>query len=205
MGIFSTCQKFIIDSRSLPIKFDWSDHGVVTPVKEQKECNACPSLEAIYAIRKNKAVVDLSEQHLLDCASLRKMAYSNNGGCEGNLYQETFQFAMDYGLVSEHNTRILGNKPNLKSYERVNSRPEDLKAAVLNTGPVPIGIFVYKEFMFYKEGVFDGCIHENNIGGHAMVVVGYNDEERVKNYRLKNQWGMTMTLSSFLLIVQSPI
>ncbi|ODM91021.1 Cathepsin L-like proteinase, partial [Orchesella cincta] len=207
-----------IDSRSLPIKFDWSDHGVITPVKEQKECNACvmfaiaASLEAIYAIRKNKAVVDLSEQHLLDCAS-KENGYSNNGGCEGNLYQETFQFAMDYGLVSEHQYPYIGKQTEcksgfqpitkLKSYERVNSRPEDLKAAVLNTGPVPIGIFVYKEFMFYKEGVFDGCIHENNIGGHAMVVVGYNDEERVKNYRLKNQWGDTWGEKGFARFIST--
>ncbi|ODM94135.1 Cathepsin S, partial [Orchesella cincta] len=165
-----------IDLRSLPAKFDWSDHGVITPVRIQQICSACVMftttavLEAIYALQNNKAMVDLSEQHLLDCAS-KENGYLMNEGCKGNEYQDTFQFAMEHGLVSEHEYPYTGEQgecesgfppvTRLKGYGRVYPRPDYLKAAVLNTGPVAIGITVYPQFRFYKEGIYDDCYSGN--------------------------------------------
>ncbi|CAL8111160.1 unnamed protein product [Orchesella dallaii] len=192
------------NSPSPPKKFDWRDFGIISGVNDQMGCGACVMfaitnvLQGVHAIKNNKEIVDLSEQHILDCA-IKENGYVKNKGCEGNTYPDTFQFAIDHGLTHEHlypYSGVQGDcKKNMqpitrmKSYERINASPEDLKTAVHYYGPAAMGIYVYRGFMLYKSGIYEGCFPGSQIGGHAMAVVGYNDEEKQKYYVLKNQWG----------------
>lgn len=68
----------------LPRTVDWSQRGMVTPVKQQGQCGSCWSFAAVAAIESQMAIHtgqlrSLSEQNLLDCA-----VYGNNG-CAGEL------------------------------------------------------------------------------------------------------------------------
>lgn len=165
-----------IEERELPQKFDWRDHEVISPVKDQLKCGACvmfamtSAMEGGHAIgHGDKAIVDLSEQFILDCA-IKENGYSKNNGCEGNTFPDSLRFAKDYGLTAEHLYPYKGKQgkcsfegmvatTHLKDYKRLPDKPSDFKNACIKTGPPAIGIYIFKQFMFYKVGVYDYCGH----------------------------------------------
>lgn len=72
---------------ALPKRWDWREHGVVTPVKSQGGCGSCWSFSAAEAIESAHAIatgelVVLSEQNILDCTP-NPLACGGHGGCTG--------------------------------------------------------------------------------------------------------------------------
>lgn len=72
-------KRFLAD---LPRKIDWRERGVITDVKNQKNCGACwafsvvENMEAMKAMKTNK-LEPLSVQEMIDCAGYE------NDGCNG--------------------------------------------------------------------------------------------------------------------------
>ena len=58
----------------IPDKFDWRDHGAVSPIKNQGHCGDCylfsavAALESQYMIKNPGVTPDFSEQTYLDCS-----------------------------------------------------------------------------------------------------------------------------------------
>ena len=63
----------------------------------------------------------------------------------------------------------------------------------LERGPVVAGFMVYPDFMKYRGGVYRHVPtdrdKQDELGGHAIVIVGYGvDEHGTKFWRVKNSW-----------------
>ncbi|KAL1532168.1 cathepsin L [Salvia divinorum] len=176
---------------------DWRDHNVVTAIKDQTGCGCCwaftavAAIEGIEAIRSGK-LTQLSEQHILDCN------YEHDG-CKGGTIDHAFEFVRkNRGLASDIDypyTRIQGecsnNKPsslssNIIGFSAVPSDNESaLLAAVANQ---PIAVYLdANNFQFYKSGVLTGKCGTNLT--HGATIVGYDEEDGVKFWLLKNSWG----------------
>ncbi|CAL5369462.1 unnamed protein product [Camellia sinensis] len=74
----------------LPESIDWRERGAVAPIKDQASCGSCwafstvAAVEGINQIASGGAVIQLSEQQLVDCDR------TYNAGCDGGLMDYAF-------------------------------------------------------------------------------------------------------------------
>jgi cathepsin L len=145
-------------------RFDWRDHGIVTPVGNQNPCGSCwafaaaAAFESSYRMR-NGIAVNLSEQELLDCTPA-----SCNGGNSGavfakattgdGLYVNT-EHAPYMAAKSAQCVHRQGARP-LRAVawgyvDEVNAIPSDtrLKQALIEHGPLAVTLFAYTTFQAY--------------------------------------------------------
>lgn len=99
---FSTKTKIKNVFSNDPKKIDWREHGILTPIKDQKSCGSCWAFSSTSALeaflKKNKVKVErLSEQELVDCSS-------ENNGCNGGLMDLAFDYIIENnGLHTDRN------------------------------------------------------------------------------------------------------
>jgi len=189
--------------------------GWVTAVKNQGSCGSCAAFaaHAVHEVSLVKAGanitgLDLSEQHLIDCA------YDGDSmsGCNGaspHAYQNWFA---KNGGVSKHESKYpyLGTSPKLtctaakkvanwspgykisKATWDYKCTEGKLKKLVKSKGAVAVGVYAAdNDFYSYKSGVFNKCSkNDRRSCNHAVVVVGYgNDKKLGKYWIVKNSWG----------------
>lgn len=192
----------------IPDHVDWRDKGMVSPVKNQLKCGSCwtfsttGALEAHAAIKFGKKFFDLAEQQLVDCAG----DFDNNG-CSGGLPSHAFTYLYfrggiqqeadyPYHAVNQHCVFDIHNVVLTVPGGSVNitagSEPE-LTAAIANEGPVSIAFEVVDDFRFYKSGVYfsDKCKNGPQDVNHAVLAVGYGNEDGHDYYIVKNSWSET--------------
>ncbi len=103
----------------------------------------------------------------------------------------------NYGLEKAKQNTIL-------TYERLAKwdNPVNLvgkvKKAIANQNPVIIGMQVSSTFYRVK-GVWNGE-HSGNVGGHAMVVVGYDDNKYGGAFEILNSWGTAWGNSGYIWV-----
>jgi hypothetical protein len=74
----------------------------------------------------------------------------------------------------------------LKSYAKVQTEQE-LKQALVEQGPVPIAMMLTTSFFNARNGVVPKEAEGALLGGHAMTLIGYDDEARL--YEAIGSWG----------------
>ncbi|KAE8766575.1 papain-like cysteine proteinase [Hordeum vulgare] len=208
-------------SASAPRSIDWRKRGVVTPVKNQKQCGSCwafPTVATIEGIHKIKrgTLVSLSEQQLIDCDYL-------DNGCKGGLVTRAFQWIKKNGGITSTSSykykavrgRCMRNrKPAAKivGFRKVKSNSEvSLMNAVANQ-PVAVSISSHSShFHHYKGGIYNGPCSTTKLN-HAVTVVGYGQQQQngadsvhasapgAKYWIVKNSWGTTWGDKGYILM-----
>jgi C1A family cysteine protease len=189
----------------LPAKFDWRDNNGnwLTPVKDQGGCNSCWAFSAIaqvetwWKITNNNPdlMIDLSEQFLLSCSSVN---------CEPGLVGDALDFLKLTGIPTETCLEYQGNAEISCSDACENWENEAVKIpewgyitiseAITETiknaiyhHPVSATLSVYEDLSDgYVGGVYEHTYGTDNFG-HAILIVGWNDEEQ--SWICKNSWG----------------
>lgn len=184
--------------RALPQRFDWREHGVLSPVRNQGGCGTCVSFACVAAIEARLRIhwdlpLDLSEADLYFC-SPRRCADGWWPGWPGG----AFQAAESRGVCEE---ALFPYNPRVEACAVVPDRadhvvktvgghyavtPDAMKYAISTSGPAVACFDVYDDFGFYQSGVYKHVVGQK-IGGHAVAVVGYDDIE--KCWICKNSWG----------------
>jgi len=197
-----------VTSTSFPATVDWRDNGIITPVKDQKDCGSCwafsttGALESFWALYTQISPVLLSEQQLIDCAQ----AYGNNG-CQGGLPSMAFEYITGQGGLDTENAypyesledtcRFQEDNIGAKLFSgSVNITQSDEAAilnAVANVGPVSVAFQVTTDFLSYSSGVFTSkiCTASPQTVNHAVLVVGYGTDATtgLDYWLVKNSWG----------------
>lgn len=184
-------------SENAPLHFDWQEKNKVTSVKNQGSCGSCWAFSTVSSVESENAIVNnklvnLSPQELVDCSS----DYGNKG-CNGGLMEYGFHFIMDKGLCSDKDYPYKGHDETCKKCNEMikisdcrevpSYNETALKYAVLKK-PISVAVDAGSgAFQFYSKGIVNsGCGTRLN---HAVLLVGYGEENGQKFWRIKNSWG----------------
>jgi len=189
--------------KELPPRLDWRDRdGVnwVTPVRDQGACGSCWGFSAVGAVESaillqsgNPALastLDLAEQMLLSCTL---------GGCIGWFVGPALTYIQTTGVPDEAcfpyqadglvpcDDRCADWADRVKKISGSTLIPSDADSIrnALQLQPVTVTFYVYTDFYYYGGGVYEHVWGDYE-GGHAVVIVGYDDVEHA--WIVKNSW-----------------
>lgn len=186
---------------------DWAALGMMTPIRDQGICGSCWAftalgvIEGVYKINK-KADIDLSEQHIMDCA--RDKFGRDAGNCNGGWYGPVFDYLMTVSPVEERVAAYKGQEyacePRKQMPIRVVAwgyvRPDGgiptvaaMKKALATYGPIAATVKVTPAFQAYAGGIFNEFARVSSPKdiNHGIIIVGWDDSKR--SYYIKNSWG----------------
>ena len=185
-----------------PSSYDWSQHGAVTPVKNQGHCGSCYSFSTTGGIegqwfRKNNVLVSLSEQQIVDCS-----IWYGNHGCRGGLMTNSFQYVRYAGGLDTEQaypyeaqqsycrfqSAYVGAR--VTGYVRVPASEQYLKSALASVGPISVAIDAsHRSLQFYTGGIYyEPACSAYNLD-HAVLAVGYGTSNGEDYWIVKNSWG----------------
>lgn len=210
----TSCGTFSFSGKKVPSTVDWRNQGVVTEVKNQGQCGSCWSfataeaVESAWAIAGNP-LVTLSEQQLMDCSR----DYGNQG-CEGGFMDPALDYIIDnsglctessypYKEADEKTCQVCEPVAKISDCQDISVDDQlALKEAVAQQ-PVIVAIQANRKvFQFYSSGVLDSALCGTNLD-HAVVVVGYGEENGKKYWLVRNSWGANWGDSGYVKIARS--
>lgn len=197
----------------LPASFDWREKGAVTPVKNQGSCGSCWAFSATGNLEgqnfiKNKKLVSLSEQNLVDCdhqCEVEEGQQVCDAGCNGGLMWLAFQHVQkNGGLDSEESYAYEGydDKCRFKNetvavrvsgYKMLPTNDEELAAWLVDNGPVAVAVNA-EWLQLYFGGVSNPYFCDAKALDHGVLLVGFGKTttwtgKELKYWIVKNSWG----------------
>jgi hypothetical protein len=213
---------------TVPATFDWRNidgngKSYVTPVRNQSSCGSCwafaaaAGLESYTLMTQNtpNTNLDLAEQLLLSCY--------NTNGCSGGSPSGASYYIQSVGLPAEAcfpytafdaqdgaNSVLCGqacinwstSTYRILNYGSVSATTSAIKDALVNYGPLVTTFSVYADFFSYHGGIYSYTSGAYQ-GGHAVLIVGYDDVNQC--FIVKNSWGTGWGESGFFRIAYSQL
>ena len=191
----------------LPKEVDWRTKHVTTAVKDQGHCGSCWAFAATAVIESHVAInsgllFDLSPEQVAMC-SPNPESCGGTGGCHGATSEIAFEYVSNsdgireefqypynsyYGI--EHKCSI-PESPGVATINGYVQLPANNYTALMNAvaqvGPVAVSVDA-STFHSYSSGIFDGCNQVNPDINHAVVLVGYGEENGQKYWLIRNSW-----------------
>lgn len=182
--------------------FNWVREGIVTKVQNQRMCGSCwafgalGSMESAYQILMGERH-DLSEQYLVNNVE----SAGPWGKCGGSGHAEPADFLIRLGTFSESEFPYSGVPG--ESWLRPNApfraltwgvipnttddtiNLDDLKRGLCEHGPLTVSFIAPPQN--YIGGVLTRFFPKNQPSDHTVLLVGWDDTERV--WIIKNSWG----------------
>ncbi len=190
-----------------------------SPVKDQGQEGSCTGHAAVAACEyvenvEGEVFISLSDQ----------FAYYNERLLEGDTDQDAggeirdvIKSVVEFGICEENLWPYIeakfAVKPSLEAYSnalthkalmyhRVAQTENDMLHRLASGFPIVVGINVYDSFEsdeVAKTGIVPmPCIGENNLGGHAVLVVGY--DRNARTFLMRNSWSANWGMEGYFTI-----
>ncbi len=210
-------------SSDLPSEFDsrtqWPN--CIHPIRDQGKCGSCWAhaasevLSDRFCIASKGALnVILSPQDMVSCDYL-------DHGCNGGIPDLSWFYLQHWGIVSDeckpytagtghvdsckfftHSCRSDGAE--YKKYKASKfynlSSVNEIKKNLVEHGPVETGFSVYDDFMSYKSGVYKKGPGARMLGGHAVKIIGWGNEDETDYWLVANSWSEKWGIDGYFKI-----
>ncbi len=172
----------------------------MTDIKDQGQCGTCTTfaavgvLEGIYKNQTGKNI-DLSEQEVASCSNIYSVC------TRGAYLDDVAGWIKNNGLITEevfpYTSGTTGLIPACASLSGANIQPSQLSAYRVSNAsdlkqllwelkrPLLTAFYVPNDFFYYQSGVYKH-VSGGIVGGHAVVVVGYDDVDQ--SFLIRNSW-----------------
>jgi len=205
-----------VEEDELPTAYNWQDYNALSPVKHQGMCGSCWAFAAVAALESaairqggHPQDINLSEQYLVsDCFWA--------ASCDGSYANFTpVHFLVTDGTVPEDCVPYTQENSSCEACEgheeqivrayksgAIAMDVEEMKRAVYTYGPFVTAMLIFEDFNYYQSGIYSyssGAME----GGHAVLIVGYNDEEQY--FIVKNSWGPGWGENGYFKIAYSEV
>jgi len=209
----------LLDYMANPAAFDTRTQWpkCVLPIQNQDQCGSCWAFGAAEAlsvricIAKGTPLTLLSPQYLVSCDT-------TSYGCDGGYPDLAWKFMSTNGVPSwacvpytsgngksngtcpktctaAGQTWSLSKATSVKSY----SGAASIQAALMANGPVEVSFTVYQDFMSYTGGIYKHTTGAN-LGGHAVMAVGWGNQNGVNYWICANSWGASWGIQGYFWI-----
>lgn len=210
------------------VNFDWRNVSGVnydSPVRNQGRCGSCYSFASMGVLESRIRILTNNTQKPIlspqDAVSCSEYAQGCNGGFN---YLIGGKYAYDFGVVEEDCFPYTASNSDCslrcsnparvwrsRSYEYIGGfyggcNEPLMREELRKNGPIAVSIRVYPDFQQYKGGIYK---HTNvvtfnpyMITSHAVILVGYGEENGVKYWIGKNSWGPEWGEKGYFRIVR---
>lgn len=213
-GIPSKPVEIVADS-DLPSSVDWRllNANCMHEIRNQGNCGSCWAFSATGVVSDRCCLYDadhgwLAPEELVSC----DMA---NGGCNGGWEYTALDYVAKNGLVHEACFPYVAARvacPSkcadgkdwkashvCKCKARVSCQGAEAMKKCITTGPVTAGMYVYRDFLAYKSGIYHWDKKSSYLGGHAIRCFGYADTPEA-HWICANSWGTSWGEAGFFKI-----
>lgn len=209
-------KNFASNFTEIPLNFDWRNLKAVAKVENQIKCGSCYAMITIDSIESQLFIrtgnlTELSVQEIVDCAGDYAAL-----GCAGGIPFKVYDYVKDKGSISSADDypykgiagtcQEISNKiqVKLKGYGYVESENDELlMKALVQKGPIVVGIVInHDSFYRYSSGIYDER-RFTDIIHHAMLLVGFGNENGVSFWILKNSWSETWGEKGFMRMARN--
>ena len=175
---------------------DWTQKGMVSPVKDQGRCGSCWAFSAVgvlesFSLMKGKSV-NLAEQQLVDCSKS-----FGNQGCNGGFNYQGLAYVKAKGITDTGSYPYVAKTQSCKvdgGSFKISSVPsaKGCTGILQALGGRPIGVSCdANKWSSYKSGIFNNCGKSLD---HDILLVGATDSY----YKIKNSWGKSWGENGFI-------
>ncbi|KAK7137936.1 hypothetical protein R3I94_013546 [Phoxinus phoxinus] len=195
-----------------PPRFDWRDHGVVGPVRNQESCGGCWAFSVVEAIESVSAkdggkLQQLSVQQVIDCS------YENHG-CNGGSPAEALYWLIQTKLKlvnqAEYPFKAVAGScqyfprshdgvivRNYSAYD-FSAHEEVMMSVLVESGPLVVIVDAIS-WQDYLGGIIQHHCSSHN-ANHAVLITGYDTTGEVPYWIVRNSWGTSWGDNGYVYI-----
>jgi cathepsin L len=189
-------------------------------VHDQGGCGSCWAFTSATVLRAHSELYQVdrnfSQQQLVSCTPNPEHC-GGDGGCKGATSELAMDYVMKNGCVTPEqlpydgkdsacpvsaNSDSGGESFGLVGYRRLpENRLEPLLLALFHQGPVAVSVAATEAWTMYAAGIMDACERDAEIN-HAVVLVGYGQENGVGYWHIQNSWSQAWGEGGFLRLLR---
>lgn len=198
--------------KSMPSTMSWNG-SCLHEIHNQGRCGSCWAFSAASVVA-DRCCLRLKDQGWLSPQELVSCDKTNDA-CKGGWEYDALVYVAKNGLVREAcfpYKAVATTCPSkcvdgsdwasahvCKCKTRVFCRGGKEMQACMQSGPITAGMDVYKDFVYYKGGVYHWDHKSAMAGGHAVRCYGYSDQPEF-HWMCANSWGTNWGEKGFFRI-----